>query len=214
MAYRATELTQSKKADTRARILSQSIKLLTQQGFGALSVAVVAQNSGIATGSIYRHFPSKADLIAEVFRHATEHELAAVRKALQGEGNCKDRFLRAMQTFAIRALQAPRQAYALIAEPVDPIVEQERLRYRLAYAEAFEDLINEAVSKNEFAPQKASVSAAAIVGMLTEALIGPLSPHGSVYDESVTISDVLSDNEQQLLITQITSLALRAVGST
>ena len=213
MAYRATELTQSKKADTRARILSQSIKLLTQQGFGALSVVVVAQNSGIATGSIYRHFPSKADLVAEVFRHATEQELAAVRKALQSSGTCKERLLLAMQTFAIRALKAPRQAYALIAEPVDPIVEQERLRYRLAYAEAFEDLISEGVSQGEFLPQKASITAAAIVGMLTEALIGPLSPHGSVYDEKVTISDVLTDVEQQQLILQITTLALRAVGT-
>ena len=40
-----------------------------------------------------------------------------------------------LATFARRALRNPRLAWALIAEPVDPRVDAERLAYRARYAE-------------------------------------------------------------------------------
>ncbi len=39
-----------------------------------------------------------------------------------------------LATFAERALRNPRLAWALIAEPVDPLVDAERLAYRSRYA--------------------------------------------------------------------------------
>ena len=44
----------------------------------------------------------------------------------------------ALRTFAERALRAPTMAWALIAEPVDPTVDQARLDYRQRYARLFE----------------------------------------------------------------------------
>ncbi len=212
MVYRPTEHTQAKKAGTRARILKEARLLVAQGGFGAASVAPIAKLSGIATGTIYRHFPSKAELVAEVFRHATEHELQAVTTAAQVAGPAADRIIRAVSTFAERALKAPRLAYALLAEPVDPLVEKERLNYRFAYAEAFEDLVNDGISNGEFVEQDASVTAAALVGILSEALVGPLAPHASTYEEQVSERESLSDDQQAGLLKSITALALRAVG--
>lgn len=212
MAYRQTEHTQAKKAGTRARILKEARLLVAQGGFAAAAVAPVAQKSGIATGTIYRHFPSKAELVAEVFRHATEHELNAVTLASQVEASASERLKRAVETFAIRAMQAPRLAYALIAEPVDPLVEKERLSYRFAYAEAFEDLISDGMNAGEFVHQNPATTAASLVGMLSEALVGPLSPHGAHDDDGELQTEVDSQSKEKLL-TEITALALRAVGS-
>jgi AcrR family transcriptional regulator len=39
----------------------------------------VARRAGVATGSVYRHFPSKADLFAEVFRRAAQREVDVLR---------------------------------------------------------------------------------------------------------------------------------------
>ena len=214
MAYRPTEQTQSKKAGTRERILKEARLLVTQGGFAAAAVAQVARQSDIATGTIYRHFPSKAELVAEVFRHATEFELAAVTHATQQGESCRARLLSAVETFADRALRAPRLAYALIAEPVDPLVEKERLSYRFAYAEAFEDLINEAMAAGEFVTQNSSISAAALVGMLSEALVGPLAPQIESYDEQISQREALSEAEKRALIEEIKALALRSVAGT
>ena len=42
-----------------------------------------------------------------------------------------------VEAFVHRALAEPVRAYALIAEPVDPAVEAERLTFRRAYADLF-----------------------------------------------------------------------------
>lgn len=219
MAYRETEHTRAKKTLTRQRLLKAARDLVAEGGFAAATAAAVAEKSGVAAGTIYRHFPNKPELVAEVFRYATEHEVANVLAASGplGEGDtCTRRLQRAVVSFAERALRGPQLAYALIAEPVDPRVEQERLKYRLAYAEIFEELIREGVASSEFAEQQASVSAAALVGLLSEALIGPLFPGQKIHTDNtsaVAARAVMTENEQQQLIQQLSALCLRALGS-
>jgi len=213
MVYRQTELTKQKKAGTRQRILEQARALVMEGGFAAASVVAVAQRSSIATGTIYRHFPSKGELVAEVFRMASSKELQAVTAASQIQATPTGRLRQAVHTFAERALKAPRLAYALIAEPVDPLVEVERLRFRFAYSEAFEDLIEDGVKSGEFAQQKASFCAGALVGMLAESLVGPLSPQLSSVQEQVSERETLAETDKDELMTEILAMALRAVGA-
>jgi AcrR family transcriptional regulator len=66
------------------------------------------------------------------------------------------------------------RAYALIAEPVDPAVEAERLTFRRAYADLFERALQDAIRAGELPPQDPELAATAIVGALAEALVGPL----------------------------------------
>lgn len=212
MAYRQTELNQAKKAGTRARILKEARILVSEGGFSAAAVVPVAQRSGIATGTIYRHFPSKGELMAEVFSHASGIELEAVTAATQIDGSCRERLQRAVETFSIRAIKAQRLAYALIAEPADPLVEKERLAFRFAYAEAFEDLINDGINSGEFVPQDAAITSAALVGMLAESMVGPLAPTVGSYEEQIEDRVAVSEDVKDHLIKEITALALRTVG--
>ena len=48
-----------------------------------------------------------------------------------------------------RALAAPPRAYALLAEPVDPAVEAERLIFRRAYADVFAAALRDGVAAGE-----------------------------------------------------------------
>jgi AcrR family transcriptional regulator len=176
MAYRPTEKTQARKAEVRQRLVDAALAMVSTGGFGALTMAGVAAQAGIATGAVYKHFESKAQLCAEVFRIATEKEVAVVRDTAQGAGSASERLQHAIGAFAERALRNPRLAYALIAEPVDALVDAERLRYRQAYADVFVGLVEHGMRAGEFAEQVPSVSAAALVGVIAEALTGPLSP--------------------------------------
>jgi len=175
MAYRPTEKTMARKAEIRQRLLDAALKLVSTGGFGALTMVAVAAETGIATGALYKHFESKAQLCAEVFRIATEKEVAVVRENAIGPGTPSERLLHGVEAFALRALRNPRLAFALIAEPVDALVDAQRLRYRQAYADVFEELVEQGIRSGEFAPQPASVSAAALVGVIAESLVGPLS---------------------------------------
>jgi AcrR family transcriptional regulator len=79
-----------------------------------------------------------------------------------------------VEAFVRRALAEPVRAYALIAEPVDPAVEAERLTFRRAYADLFARALRDGVEAGELPPLDADLTAAAIVGALAEALVGPL----------------------------------------
>jgi hypothetical protein len=67
-------------------------------------------------------------------------------------------------------------AYALLAEPVDPAVEAERLAFRRGYREAFARALEDGIASGAFRELDPRTAAAAIVGALGEALLGPLAP--------------------------------------
>lgn len=202
MAYRPTEKTLARKAEIRQRLLDAALSLVNGGGFAALTMVAVSTQAGIATGAVYKHFASKDALCCEVFRVATEKEVAWVHETvLHGEGSPSERLMRGVEVFALRALRNPRLAFALIAEPVDVLVDAQRLRYRLAYANVFEKLVAQGIDSGEFAPQFPSVSAAALVGVIAESLVGPLS--WSISEQPTM--------ETEALIAAIQAFCLRAV---
>src|SRR5690606_37515130 len=85
-------------------------------------------------------------------------------------------------------LKGRQLAYALLAEPVDPLIEAERLRYRIPYRDIFAGIIADGVRAGEIPKQDAVLTASAIVGALNEALIGPLAPQARKTDQDKLIS--------------------------
>ena len=196
MPYRPTERTEARRAAARERIVRAAHALIARGGYREAQVAAVAAGAGVATGTVYRHFPSKADLFAEVFRRASQREVDATREAAaaagEAGGSASHRLAAAVETFARRALRGRRLAWALLAEPVDPAVEVERLAFRRAYAAGFEDVLREGVADGELAPQNVELTAAALVGALGEALVGPLSPVADDVDADALVADLVT----------------------
>jgi AcrR family transcriptional regulator len=170
MAYRPTARTEARRAEVRTRIVRAALDLVRRGGYRAASVAAVAEAAGVATGTVYRHFPSKADLFAEVFRVASQHEVDAVAAAAAAQSAPAARIAAAAETFARRALRGRRLAWALLAEPVDPAVEAERLVFRQAYAAVFASALREGVLDGSLPDQDPELVAAALVGALGETL--------------------------------------------
>ena len=137
---------------------------------------LTAARAGVATGTLYRHFPSKADLFAEVFRRASQREVDAFAVATADDGrSVTERVAAATEVFARRALRQPTRAYALIAEPVDPAVEAERLTFRRGYRDVLVDVLTQGVERGELEHHDQETTAAALVGAIGEALVGPLA---------------------------------------
>jgi AcrR family transcriptional regulator len=137
---------------------------------------VVAGRAGVAVGTVYRHFPSKAELFAEVFRRASQRELDVVLEASGADARAAaERLAAGVEAFCRRALAGPVLAYALLAEPVDPAVESERLRFRRGYRDGFASVLDDGVESGELRAHDSQIVAAALVGALGEALVGPLS---------------------------------------
>jgi AcrR family transcriptional regulator len=174
MPYRPTERTRARLAAVRERIVDAALDQLAEGGYASASVVAVAQRAGVATGSVYRHFPSKGDLFAEVFRRASQREVDVLRSMTDRGEPVTHRLAAWVEAFVRRALAEPVRAYALIAEPVDPAVEAERITFRRAYADLFERALRDGMHARQLPPLDAELTAAAIVGALAEALVGPL----------------------------------------
>jgi AcrR family transcriptional regulator len=170
----------ARQADARRRIVAAARVVVAEQGFAAARVAVVARVADVATGSIYRHFPSKASLFSEMLRLVCARELEVVRAVTTEPGRgALDRLGDAVATFVDRALRGEGLAYAVIVEPMDPDVDRVRLEARAALAEAFAALIREGVAGGELAAQDAGIRGAAIVGAFLEAVVAPLAGRDS-----------------------------------
>jgi AcrR family transcriptional regulator len=176
MAYRETEKMRNRKAEARKRIIECTYGCVAGGGFRSAQVTRIAACAGVATGTIYRHFESKEDLFAEIFRIATQREVDKVAEALTTEDNAVSRLEVALRQFAERALRGPVMAWSLIAEPVDPKVEEERLKFRRAYAQLFEQAIRDGIKEGSLPDQDARQSSSCLVGAIAESLVGPLSP--------------------------------------
>ncbi|MEV6400723.1 TetR/AcrR family transcriptional regulator [Streptomyces sp. NPDC051907] len=200
MVYRSTARTEATRLAHRERLLDAARGLLAEGGYAAASVSALAERAGVATGSVYNHFASKQELLAAVFRHIAGHELAAVRAAVAARSEAAERLRALVEVFSHRALKAPRTAWALLAERVDPLVETERLAYRRGYHALAEETIAAGVAAGELPPQDARLSAAAVIGAISEALLGPLSPVGDRAEPGPTVQ-------------AIAALCLRAVGA-
>jgi AcrR family transcriptional regulator len=176
MAYRPTERTEARKAATRERIAVAALHQVADGGYASAAIQAVAARAGVAVGTVYRHFPSKAELFAEVFRRASQRELDVLVQVAGEDGRlAEERIAAAVEAFCRRALAGPVLAYALIAEPVDPAVESERLRLRRGYRDAFARVLEEGVASGELRAHDVQTLAAVLVGGLGEALVGPLS---------------------------------------
>src|SRR5829696_5917887 len=183
MPYRPTERTRARLAAARERIVSAALTQLAEGGYASASVVAVARRAGVATGSVYRHFPSKGDLFAEVFRRASEREVDVLISMTDLHEPVTQRLAAWVEAFVRRALAEPVRAYALIAEPVDPAVEAERLTFRRAYADLFSRALRDAMAAGELPESDPDLAAAAIVGALAEALLGPLARRDTDADE-------------------------------
>jgi AcrR family transcriptional regulator len=171
-------MTEEVLVSTRERLLRAAQELIEEGGYGAASVAAIAERAGVAAGTLYRHFESKEDLFVEVFRAVCSGEERAMRaaSAQMSAGSAAARLEGVLGTFAERALRNPRLAWALIAEPVDPLVDAERLAYRERYAAVIAEGLRAGIEAGELPEQDVELTAAALVGGCGEALVGPLSP--------------------------------------
>lgn len=185
---------------TRDRLVRSALEILEEDGYAGTSVLAVAERAGVAAGTLYRHFPSKAELFVEVFREVSAHEMEAIYLAAERQTGFASRLKAVISTYAGRALRNRRLSWALVYEPVDPIVDAGRLVYRRKCREYTAGLVREGIAAGELPEQDIELIAAAIVGVVAEALVGPLSP----------VTDKTAPDDE--IITAVVTICQRAVG--
>ncbi len=189
MAYRQTEQVAQRLADNRRRILAAARGLVSEGGFAKAQITAVAKRAGLATGTLYRYFPSKDDLCRQVFREVSSREMNLLAGVAASDRPALERFEIILRSFSGRALKGQRLAYALLAEPVDVALAEERSRFRRTHAAIFARILEDAVAEGAIARCDTKLMAACIAGAIPTALVGPLAPE----NEGLNVEDVVNN---------------------
>ena len=200
MAYRRTENVVRRLAARHDAILAAAAALAAEAGINAVQIAPVAERAGIAAGTVYRYFPSKTDLVAALVASVSERELGAMRRAADAAPGPLSALAASLTTFAARALENRRLAFALIAEPVDADSHEARRAYRAAIAREIEARLSAAMTRGSLPEQDLKIAAPALIGALCEGLIGPLA------------APVVDAGAMRDAVQTLTLFALRGVG--
>ncbi|MBS0534920.1 MAG: TetR/AcrR family transcriptional regulator [Proteobacteria bacterium] len=200
MPYRRTENVVRRLAEREKTILDAAIALAGEGGMAAVQIAAVASRAGIAAGTVYRYFPTKNDLVAELIAAVAGRELQAMQAAADAAPGPLSALAAAIARFSARALAERRLAWAVIGEAVDPEVDVMRLDFRQSLAGELERRITIAIGLRFLPDQDARLAAPAIIGALMESLLGPLAP---VYEDAGATREAVQ---------AVTLLSLRGLG--
>lgn len=69
-------------ASKREQLLTEAMKIFDRRGYHESSIEDIGAAAGINASSVYRHFPSKADLLAAVFYRSADRLAVATQSAL------------------------------------------------------------------------------------------------------------------------------------
>ena len=105
MAYRRTENVVRRLAERERTILDAAQSIAAEGGMGAVQIAPVALRADIAAGTVYRYFPSKGDLVAELIAATSDREVAAMRAAADAAPGPLSALAACIATFAVRAMR-------------------------------------------------------------------------------------------------------------
>jgi len=187
LAYRRTDQIIARLGENRRTILSAAHALVAEGGFAAAQMTEVAKRAGVATGTLYRYFPSKEDLCRQVYREVASRELKLLSAAASGAGSARTRMDAALRLFATRAARGQQMAQALLNEAVDRALEEERALFRNGQADIFLALLKEGMESGEFHVANPRVAAACLSGAITNALVGPRADpqDGEAFEEAL-----------------------------
>lgn len=179
MAYRRTDQVVRRLANRRKTILEAARIEASIGGLSAVQIAPVARRANVATGTVYRYFPSKTELISELIVDVTRLELNAVRSAANAAPGPLSALAAAVTTLAVHVLEQQMLAWAVVAEPIDVDVRAPRQISRHEIIAELEQRIQAAMRGGFLPTQDTALSAAAMLGALHEGLVGPLALNGN-----------------------------------
>ncbi|ASW56216.1 hypothetical protein CIK06_21730 [Plantactinospora sp. KBS50] len=123
----------------RARLLAAAEEVIAERGAGA-STEEIARAAGVGVGTLFRHFPSKEELLSAVYA-ARLHDLADRAGEMIGADD-PTAGLRTLLTYVVQHCAGRNTLVAALAEAgVDPDDESTRAAKR-AYSEALAGLLD------------------------------------------------------------------------
>lgn len=203
MAYQKSDYVLEKMQKTRELLISSGRKIVHTGGWKDCTVTAVTQNAGLSTGTLYTYFKDITELNMVIYQQIGDEELAFLTQIVNTKASASVRFMDVVTIYVGRALRGRVKAYAQIAEPLNPKMEQLKTRYQNKFIDCFEQIIRDGIEAAEFPPQQPEITATILFGGIKMTLMKYLEPG---------IRDQITDPHH--LTSEILQVCLRIIGHT
>lgn len=152
----------------RERIVASAVELFYRQGYERTTLEQVADAMDVTKPFIYAHFPSKADLLAEICSRAIRRAHDDLNRTLVEEGTQTERLARIFRDFLLAVLD--NQAHAVIFSREETELNQSDRDaingLRRAFDRKLMALLEAGVAADEFSIEDLPLTAIAIGGIV------------------------------------------------
>jgi AcrR family transcriptional regulator len=138
-------------ARSRAAVLDAGVELLVECGPNAVTVDAIVQRSGVAKTTIYRHWPSREDLVVDVIREVVK-PTPALRADLPFEEALRTLLRASCAQAADDRLRRAFPALLLAKAQSQPALERLRDETQHDHRAQLEELIGRGVAEGHLAP--------------------------------------------------------------
>jgi AcrR family transcriptional regulator len=149
---------------TRAAVLTETYRQLTQAGIGGFSIDELSRRSGVAKTTIYRHWPSRSALIIDACSRLGSAIIPSDTGSLRGD-------IKALATYLAEQLRtaAWTSVYPSVIDAAErePEIAAMQSALHKGLMAPFETVIERAKARGEMRAEKPSAD-------LTAAIVGPL----------------------------------------
>jgi AcrR family transcriptional regulator len=149
---------------SKETVLTATLELLTESGLGGVSVDEVCRRSGVAKTTIYRHWPTRSDLVMDACSRISTEQVVPDTGSFEGDVTAL------LTTFAnlLRTARWSSVVPSIIdAAERDPQLAKVHSKIQTGHSAPFHEIISRAVRNGEL-PESTDPSA------MTAALLGPL----------------------------------------
>ncbi|HWS74082.1 MAG TPA: TetR/AcrR family transcriptional regulator [Quisquiliibacterium sp.] len=161
--------TGSDGARTEEAIRAAAVELIAARGFEATTLREIADRVGIQPGTIYRYFPSKAQLLVELLVEHLEFLLERWARERPRSDDPVER-LAAFVDFHVRSHTLRRQEVFVANMELRSLAPADRRRVvalRRRYEDLLTDILRDGIGRGAFRLPDARIATFAILAMLT-----------------------------------------------
>ncbi len=191
----ANTATKNEEVPTRERILREASRLFARKGFHGTSTREIADAVEIRQPSLFHHFPTKRDIMAELIDIDHSEVAAVAEREAAAEGSAALRLYRYLVWDICFICQCPYDLTSVEGVIDDPLF-ADKMERRDALKRARRSIIDEAVESGEFLDVDADLAEKAIVWVLQGDIV-------ETAGEPVPNADVIAD--------QLATFILRAL---
>ena len=101
---------------TVERVRRAGVALFKARGYNGTSVRALAMSAGLEAASLYHHFPSKQEILFEVFERVMDDFLAGFEQALSAPGTHEDRLRSALRFHVLFHIERQDEAFVSHSE--------------------------------------------------------------------------------------------------